>query len=465
MGLWIAGTQPIGPLVHSGVQARNDRQGLVPGSAIAIRPQAARGAAGVSSAVPPTAAPHPRLSPPAAQLARFSPASPAIHAILPGMSQPQRAMNLHLVSDSTGETLNSMTRATLARFEDRHVVPHRWSLIRSRLQLDRVLEGLRHEPGPVLFTLVDRTLRHALEECCERLGVPCLSVLDQVVDLLQVAARRAGAGEARGAARAGRRLLPPHRRHALRAGARRRPGRGRHRRGGCRASSACRAPRRRRPASTWRTAASRRPTCRSCRAPPLPPELESTPCPVVGLTIEAERADRDPPPPPAADRRRRGAPGHQRLHRPGRGEGRDPGGPPALHAPGLAGDRRDAPLHRGDRGDRAATDGGVAPAPEGGARRRPSRSTPRPTCSAAPAPLRRDPAPGAAARPRLRLRGAARGAGSGRPPFRRRGGGGGRGRDQGKRARRGPPTRARRRRCWRTPRRAAFPGARDRTRW
>jgi [pyruvate, water dikinase]-phosphate phosphotransferase / [pyruvate, water dikinase] kinase len=97
----------------------------------------------------------------------------------------QRTINLHLVSDSTGETLNSIARATLARFEDHHVVPHRWSLIRSRLQLDRVLEGLRQEPGPVLFTLVDRSLRHALEEACERLGVPSLSILDQVMELLQ----------------------------------------------------------------------------------------------------------------------------------------------------------------------------------------------------------------------------------------------------------------------------------------
>ncbi len=96
-----------------------------------------------------------------------------------------RQINLHLVSDSTGETLNSIARATLARFEGTHVVHHRWSLIRSRLQLDRVLEGLEHEPGPVLFTLVDRSLRHALEENCGRLGVPCLSVLDQVMDLLQ----------------------------------------------------------------------------------------------------------------------------------------------------------------------------------------------------------------------------------------------------------------------------------------
>jgi regulator of PEP synthase PpsR (kinase-PPPase family) len=98
---------------------------------------------------------------------------------------PGRTINLHLVSDSTGETLNSIARATIARFEDAHVLAHRWSLIRSRLQLDRVLEGIEHEPGPVLFTLVDRSLRHALEETCVRLGLACLSVLDPVMEVLQ----------------------------------------------------------------------------------------------------------------------------------------------------------------------------------------------------------------------------------------------------------------------------------------
>jgi regulator of PEP synthase PpsR (kinase-PPPase family) len=96
-----------------------------------------------------------------------------------------RPINLHLVSDSTGETLNSIVRASLARFEGPQVLHHRWSLIRSRMQLDQVLEGLEAEPGPVLFTLVDRSLRHALEEACGRLGVECLSVLDPVFGVLQ----------------------------------------------------------------------------------------------------------------------------------------------------------------------------------------------------------------------------------------------------------------------------------------
>ncbi len=100
---------------------------------------------------------------------------------------PHRLTNLHLVSDSTGETLNSIARATLSRFEDPHVIHHRWSLIRSRLQLDRVLEGIEAEPGPVLFTLVDRSLRLALEEHCRRLGIEHLSPLEPVMELLQAA--------------------------------------------------------------------------------------------------------------------------------------------------------------------------------------------------------------------------------------------------------------------------------------
>jgi regulator of PEP synthase PpsR (kinase-PPPase family) len=96
-----------------------------------------------------------------------------------------RQINLHLVSDSTGDTLNSIARATLSRFDEPQVIHHRWSLIRSRLQLDRVLDGITAEPGPVMFTLVDRGLRHALEEHCLRVGVPLLSPLDPVMDMLQ----------------------------------------------------------------------------------------------------------------------------------------------------------------------------------------------------------------------------------------------------------------------------------------
>ena len=94
-------------------------------------------------------------------------------------------IDLHLVSDATGETLNAIVRATTVQFDQADITYHRWSLIRTRFQLHRVIEGIESEPGPVLSTLVDRALRSELETACERLNVRVLNVLDPVMHVLQ----------------------------------------------------------------------------------------------------------------------------------------------------------------------------------------------------------------------------------------------------------------------------------------
>lgn len=94
-------------------------------------------------------------------------------------------LNLHLISDATGETLNAIARATVAQFEHANFVYHRWSLVRTRFQLHRVLEGIEAEPGPVLSTLVERGLRAELEAACQRFGLRLIHVLDPVLAMLQ----------------------------------------------------------------------------------------------------------------------------------------------------------------------------------------------------------------------------------------------------------------------------------------
>ncbi len=103
-------------------------------------------------------------------------------------TQPDaQKINLHLVSDATGETLNAIARATTVQFGEAPIVHHRWSLIRTRFQLHRVLEGIEAEPGPVLSTLIDRTLRLELDTTCPRLNVKVVNVLDPVISALQAA--------------------------------------------------------------------------------------------------------------------------------------------------------------------------------------------------------------------------------------------------------------------------------------
>ncbi len=97
----------------------------------------------------------------------------------------EHRISLHLVSDATGETLNSIARATVAQFEHAHIVYHRWNLIRTRLHLHRVLEGIEADPGPVLSSMMDRKLRSELDVACNHLKLQVVNVLDPVLSMLQ----------------------------------------------------------------------------------------------------------------------------------------------------------------------------------------------------------------------------------------------------------------------------------------
>ncbi|UAB78471.1 kinase/pyrophosphorylase [Erythrobacter sp. SCSIO 43205] len=94
-------------------------------------------------------------------------------------------LNLHLVSDSTGETLEMIAKAALAQFDDPDVSRHFWPMVRSRQHLDRIVPDLAENPGLVLFTLVNPETRTRLEDHCRHLGLPAVPVLDQVTSALE----------------------------------------------------------------------------------------------------------------------------------------------------------------------------------------------------------------------------------------------------------------------------------------
>ena len=92
--------------------------------------------------------------------------------------------HVHLVSDSTGETLNAMAKAVTARFDGVIPIEHIYALVRSSKQMERVLEEVASAPGVVLHTLVDRELRSQLEDGCRKLGMPQIGALDPLVGAL-----------------------------------------------------------------------------------------------------------------------------------------------------------------------------------------------------------------------------------------------------------------------------------------
>lgn len=96
----------------------------------------------------------------------------------------QRVFHLHLVSDATGETLNAVARAACAQYEDVSAIEHIYALVRGPKQLDRALAEIEEAPGIVMFTMVNETLRDQLVSRCAEMEVPCISVLDPVINEL-----------------------------------------------------------------------------------------------------------------------------------------------------------------------------------------------------------------------------------------------------------------------------------------
>ncbi len=98
--------------------------------------------------------------------------------------RPSIYFNVHLVSDSTGETLNAIQRAACAQFENVQALEHNYYLVRSERQLERVMREIEAAPGVVWYTISDEGLRGRLESFCREKGVPTLPVLDASIAML-----------------------------------------------------------------------------------------------------------------------------------------------------------------------------------------------------------------------------------------------------------------------------------------
>jgi hypothetical protein len=92
--------------------------------------------------------------------------------------------HMHLVSDATGETLNTVARAAAAYYAGYQPIEHIYALVRTSKQLDRVVAEIERQPGIVLFTIADKALRQDLEQRCDALSIPSISILDPVINSL-----------------------------------------------------------------------------------------------------------------------------------------------------------------------------------------------------------------------------------------------------------------------------------------
>ncbi len=98
---------------------------------------------------------------------------------------PTSYYHLHLISDSTGETLNAIAKAAAVQYAQVRPIEHMHPLVRTSRQLTRVLQEIEQAPGIVLYTVVNPALATEIERRCRELKVPCLAALSPIMQVFE----------------------------------------------------------------------------------------------------------------------------------------------------------------------------------------------------------------------------------------------------------------------------------------
>jgi len=94
-------------------------------------------------------------------------------------------LTLHLVSDSTGETLKAVSSAAAAQFSELRYQQKIYPMVRTVTQLERVFKNIKDEKGVVFCTLVEEEVREKLEQFCKKEKILYLPVMENIVSFLE----------------------------------------------------------------------------------------------------------------------------------------------------------------------------------------------------------------------------------------------------------------------------------------
>ena len=101
------------------------------------------------------------------------------------MSSPP--VEIHIISDSTGDTASRVARAVQAQFSGAPVGIVRHPRVTTVAGIEGVFARLGGARITVFYTLIDRALRDRAAELCERSGIPGCDLLGAPLEALQTA--------------------------------------------------------------------------------------------------------------------------------------------------------------------------------------------------------------------------------------------------------------------------------------
>ena len=94
----------------------------------------------------------------------------------------KKQLNLHLISDSTGETITLLAKAVISQFPDAKINEHRHFLIKNEAQMQKTIDKVLEDKGVILYTIVNKQIADMLNPVCERDDVLCIPAVTPLVE-------------------------------------------------------------------------------------------------------------------------------------------------------------------------------------------------------------------------------------------------------------------------------------------
>ncbi len=89
---------------------------------------------------------------------------------------------IHLISESSGQTVKHAANTALSKFVDIDVKKYHWPMTRNESLLEEVFKKIKEKPGIILYTISNNILRDRLKKFCLEMKIPCVSVVSKIVN-------------------------------------------------------------------------------------------------------------------------------------------------------------------------------------------------------------------------------------------------------------------------------------------
>ena len=89
----------------------------------------------------------------------------------------EKTIHIHAISDSTGETVQGLSKAVSVQFENAEI--HSWTLIKTTAQMQQIIDEL-DKTCVVAYTVMDKNLISQLQEACKAKGIKCISPMREL---------------------------------------------------------------------------------------------------------------------------------------------------------------------------------------------------------------------------------------------------------------------------------------------